>query len=146
MSPERQVPGWRSRWYWTLPVTLWGLASLPLTAFAILAGPGTTEAAFGPGPIQGKVFVMPASGILLVASNLPPAPAGKTYAMWILAKSGGRAVGAGLFQPETSGAVLHVRRGAVDPAAAGAVAITLETEGGSDQPTSSPIAVAALGW
>ena len=38
MSPERQVPGWRSRWYRTLPVTLWGLASLPLTAFAILAG------------------------------------------------------------------------------------------------------------
>ena len=32
------MPGWRSRWYWTLPVTVWGLASLPLTAFAILAG------------------------------------------------------------------------------------------------------------
>ena len=38
MSREPRVPGWRSRWYWTLPVTVWGLASLPLTAFAILAG------------------------------------------------------------------------------------------------------------
>ena len=30
--------GWKSRWYWTLPVTLWGLVSLPLTAVAILLG------------------------------------------------------------------------------------------------------------
>jgi len=30
------VRGWRSRWYWTLPITIWGLASLPLTALAIL--------------------------------------------------------------------------------------------------------------
>ena len=27
---------WRSRWFWTLPVTAWGLLSLPLTAVAIL--------------------------------------------------------------------------------------------------------------
>ena len=27
---------WRSRWFWTLPVTAWGLFSLPLTAVAIL--------------------------------------------------------------------------------------------------------------
>jgi 1-acyl-sn-glycerol-3-phosphate acyltransferase len=31
------VNGWRSRWFWTLPVTAWGLLSLPLTAVAILA-------------------------------------------------------------------------------------------------------------
>jgi hypothetical protein len=31
------MSGWRSRWFWTLPVTLWGLISLPLTAVAILA-------------------------------------------------------------------------------------------------------------
>jgi len=30
------VNGWRSRWFWTLPVTAWGLLSLPLTAVAIL--------------------------------------------------------------------------------------------------------------
>jgi len=30
------VKGWRSRWFWTLPVTAWGLVSLPLTAVAIL--------------------------------------------------------------------------------------------------------------
>jgi 1-acyl-sn-glycerol-3-phosphate acyltransferase len=31
------VNGWRSQWFWTLPVTAWGLLSLPLTAVAILA-------------------------------------------------------------------------------------------------------------
>jgi len=30
------VNGWRGRWFWTLPVTAWGLLSLPLTAVAIL--------------------------------------------------------------------------------------------------------------
>ena len=30
------MKGWRSRWFWTLPVTAWGLVSLPLTAVAIL--------------------------------------------------------------------------------------------------------------
>ena len=32
----RQPGGWRSQWFWTLPVTAWGLLSLPLTAVAIL--------------------------------------------------------------------------------------------------------------
>jgi 1-acyl-sn-glycerol-3-phosphate acyltransferase len=32
------VRGWRGRWFWTLPVTAWGLFSLPLTAVAILLG------------------------------------------------------------------------------------------------------------
>ena len=32
------MTNWRSRWFWTLPVTLWGLVSLPMTAVAILVG------------------------------------------------------------------------------------------------------------
>ena len=32
------MTGWRGRWFWTLPVTAWGLFSLPLTAVAILLG------------------------------------------------------------------------------------------------------------
>jgi len=28
--------GWRGQWFWTLPVTAWGLLSLPLTAVSIL--------------------------------------------------------------------------------------------------------------
>jgi 1-acyl-sn-glycerol-3-phosphate acyltransferase len=32
------VSAWKSRWFWTVPVTAWGLFSLPLTAVAILLG------------------------------------------------------------------------------------------------------------
>ncbi len=31
------VTGWQSRWFWTLPVSLWGLSMIPVTALAILA-------------------------------------------------------------------------------------------------------------
>jgi len=115
-------------------------------AFAILSGPDTTEASFGQGqpqPPKGKVFVNPSQGVLLVASNLPPASAGKTYEMWIIPK-GRMPVPAGLFQSSMDGTALHVQRGPVDVNATSAVAVTLENEGGAPQPTSQPLIVAAL--
>jgi anti-sigma-K factor RskA len=115
-------------------------------AFAILTGPDTTEASFGgsqPQPPKGKVFVNPSQGVLLMASNLPPARSGKIYEMWIIPKSG-MPVPAGLFQSAAEGTALYVRRGAVDVNATGAVAVTLENEGGAPQPTSQPIIVAAI--
>jgi len=115
-------------------------------AFAILNGPGTVEASFGQGqprPPQGRVFVNAARGVLLIAANLPPAPAGRIYEMWVIPKSGNPAP-AGLFQSEVDGTAVHVRPGAVDVSAAGAVAVTLEAEGGAPQPTSQPLIVAAL--
>jgi Anti-sigma-K factor rskA, C-terminal len=115
-------------------------------AFAILNGPDTTEASFGgsqPQPPKGKVFVNPSQGVLLMASNLPPARSGKIYEMWIIPK-GGKPVPAGLFQSAMEGTALYVRRGAVDVNATGAVAVTLENEGGAPQPTSEPIIVAAI--
>ena len=59
-------------------------------AFAILNGPDTTVTTFGAGPAappKGKVFVNPRQGVLLIASNLPPAPAGKAYEMWVIPKA-----------------------------------------------------------
>lgn len=115
-------------------------------AFAILNGPDTAEASFGgvqPQPPKGKVFVNPSQGVLLIASNLPPARRGKIYEMWIIPKSG-MPVPAGLFQSAVEGTALYVRRGPVDVNATGAVAVTLENDGGAPQPTSEPIIVAAL--
>jgi hypothetical protein len=115
-------------------------------AFAILNGPDTTEASFGgsqPQPPKGKVFVNPLQGVLLMASNLPPARSGKIYEMWIIPK-GGKPVPAGLFQSAMEGTALYVRRGPVDVNTTGAVAVTLENEGGAPQPTSEPIIVAAI--
>jgi hypothetical protein len=113
-------------------------------AFAILNGPGTTEAVFGQGqqqPPKGKVFLNPTQGVLLVVSNLPPAQRGKIYEMWIIPK-GRMPVPAGLFQSATDGTAMHTRRGPVDLNST--VAVTLENEGGAAQPTTQPIIVAAL--
>ena len=115
-------------------------------AFAIINGPETTVTSFGAGqpqPPKGRVFLNPGQGVLLVASNLPPAPAGKTYEMWVIPK-GGSPVRAGEFQSQSDGTAIHVHRGAVDIAATGAVAVTLENEGGADVPTMPIVAAASL--
>jgi len=115
-------------------------------AFAILNSPGTTEASFGEGqlqPAKGKVFMNPSQGVLLVASNLPPARSGKIYEMWLLPK-GRMPVPAGLFQSAMDGTALHAQRGPVDLNTTGGVAVTLENEGGAAQPTSQPLIVAMI--
>jgi hypothetical protein len=110
-------------------------------AFAILSGPSTTEVSFGQGT-KGKVYVDRSRGVVLIASNLPPAPAGKVYEMWTIAK-GANPVPAGLFQPDASGNAFHLQRGPVE-ANVGVVAVTVENEGGAQAPTSTPIIAAAL--
>jgi anti-sigma-K factor RskA len=115
-------------------------------AFAILNGADSKEVTFGnaqPAPPRGKVFLNPAQGVLLMASNLPPAPAGKLYEMWTIPK-GGKPVPAGLFQSGADGSAMHIRPGSLDVRATGAVAVTIENETGADQPTTQPLIVAAL--
>jgi anti-sigma-K factor RskA len=113
---------------------------------AILSAPDTIVRVSQEGaaqPPQGKVFLNPKRGVLLVASNLPPAPEGKTYEMWVI-PAGGKPVPAGLFQTESNGTAVHLQPGPVDVASAGAVAVTLEPAGGAPQPTSQPLIVAPL--
>ena len=124
--------------------------SLDLTrlteAFAILNEPDTTVSAFGAGqpqPPKGRLFVNPARGVLLVASNLPPAAPGKIYEVWLLPKRG-MPQPFGLFQSAADGTALYVRRTTLDVGAASAVAVTLEDAGGAPQPTSTPLIVAPI--
>jgi hypothetical protein len=126
------------------------LQTLELTrlteAFAILGGADTTVTTFGtgqPAPPKGKVFVSATRGVLLIASNLPPAPSGKVYEMWVIPKSG-NPVPAGLFQSQTDGTAMHIQRGPVNAPATAAVAVTLENDGGAPQPTSTPLIAAPL--
>ena len=82
-------------------------------------------------------------GVLLIASNLPAAGAGKTYEMWVIPK-GGAPQPAGLFQSEgTRG--LHILSGPIDVSAIGTVAVTIEPVAGSVTPT-MPIIIAAPDW
>lgn len=108
----------------------------------IVNGANTREVNFGAGP-KGKVFVNPSSGVVLMATNLPPAPAGKAYEMWVIPKSG-NPVPAGMFQSQTDGSATHVQPGPVDIASLGAVAVTLEDAAGAPQPTTTPLIVAAM--
>jgi hypothetical protein len=108
----------------------------------LLTEPETRQVTFGKGP-QGRVLVNPKRGVLLIASNLPPVGAGKTYAFWIIPK-GGAPRPAGLFQSDSSGNALHQVPGPVNLAETGAVAVSVEPEGGSPAPTTTPIIVAPL--
>jgi len=113
---------------------------------ALLSAPDTIVRVSQEGavqPPQGKVFLNPKRGVLLLASNLPPAPEGKIYEMWVI-PAGGNPVPAGLFQSESNGTAVHLQQGPVDVASTGAVAVTLEPAGGAPQPTSQPLIVAPL--
>ena len=108
----------------------------------ILNGADTRQVNFGAGP-KGKIFVNPNAGVVLMATNLPPAPAGKAYEMWIIPK-GAKPAPAGLFQSQADGTATHVLTGPVDLANLGAIAVTLEDAAGAAQPTSTPLIVAAM--
>ncbi len=120
--------------------------SVQLTRFtefmAVIAGRDTKEVGFGAGP-KGKVYVNPSAGVVLIATNLPPAPAGKAYEMWIIPK-GAKPAPAGMFQSQADGSATHVLAGPVDMAGMGAVAVTLEDAAGAPQPTSTPLIVAPM--
>ncbi len=112
-------------------------------ALQFLSDPQTVPASFGKGqtaPPRGYVFLHPQMGVLLIASNLPPAGEGKTYEMWVIPK-GGAPRPAGLFQAEGTRAV-HILNGPLDPATIGMVAVTIEPAAGSATPT-MPILIAA---
>ncbi|MDQ3133355.1 MAG: anti-sigma factor [Acidobacteriota bacterium] len=72
---------------------------------------------------------------ILVAANLPPAPAGKAYQLWFIA--GGKPLPGGLFRPDATG---HAELHDTVPTAgrnANTFAVTLEPQGGVPAPTGS---------
>ncbi|MCS7026293.1 MAG: anti-sigma factor [Bryobacteraceae bacterium] len=89
---------------------------------------------------QGRVLLHPSRGVALIASNLPPAPAGRIYEMWLLKK--GQAVPAGLFQSSSDGTAIHIHLTPVPLDVK--IAVTVEPESGSPEPTSTPLFIAGL--
>ena len=116
------------------------------SALQFLNEPETKQVVFGEGqrqPPRGRVFVNAQRGVLLVASNLPPAPSGKRYELWVISKQGVPQP-AGLFQSNLQGYALYLRGGALDMTTAGAIAVTLEPASGSNAPTATPLVVAPV--
>lgn len=77
---------------------------------------------------------------VLQTTDMPPAPSGKVYEVWLQSPAG-EMLPAGLMPPAPDQAVLLDG----DAATAVAAGITVEPAGGSDQPTSAPIALFELG-
>ena len=139
---------------WSLVLPLWRQnkqqaqdATRLAQALTILNDPVAKDVTFGDPAARGRVFVSP-KGVVLIAANLPKLEGNHTFELWIIT-SAGNAAPAGTFHSETispgtnseQGAV-YVYRGATSNAAA--VAVTVEPEGGSPQPTTKPFIVSKL--
>jgi anti-sigma-K factor RskA len=86
----------------------------------------------GAGAAAAKV---PADGkSVFVAEDLPAPPEDNVYQVWLIEESGPTSFG--VFEPEDGRALLE---GARPLTGVTAVAVTVEPEGGSEQPTSDPI-------
>ena len=110
-------------------------------ALSILNDPVSKDVVFGEPAARGRVFVSPGKGVVLIAAHLPPLDSKKTFELWVLPATG-NPIPAGLFRSNEDSSAIFVRPGPIDNATA--VAVTVEPEGGSPQPTTTPFIVAKL--
>lgn len=104
--------------------------------FNFLNQPETKEVGFGSGqaqPPKGNIFIHPRLGVLLIASNLPMLPSGKTFEMWVIPEKGSTPRPAGLFKDNGQGAGVNILSGTVDSLYA--VAVSIEPEAGAQTPS-----------
>jgi hypothetical protein len=109
---------------------------------AVLAAPDARRVAAMPGGAgQASVVVSRQRGrAVFVASGLPPAPAARTYQLWVVTGSGPRP--AGLVDVAGGGRVTRLLDGPVTGDEQ--VAMTVERRGGAAEPTSEPVVVIDL--
>jgi len=115
---------------------------------AKVGGVETTVAALGTSRVQELTLggeskfgeasarvVMDASGhqVLLLASRVPPLPAGQTYQLWVIVS--GTPQSLGVFRPDPEGRVLHMETENVTFSSDAKVAVSVEPSGGVPQPT-----------
>jgi anti-sigma-K factor RskA len=98
-----------------------------------LQGSGEAEA------VQGELVRLGQQRALLVATNLPELPDDKTYEMWAIEEDEPKP--AGLFEAGDGPAIESTEQ---PISGAETFAITVEPEGGSEQPTTEPIITADL--
>jgi anti-sigma factor RsiW len=101
-------------------------------AAAVLADPNARTIALESG--MGRLVVASDGRAALALSGVDPAPAGKTYEVWVI--QGATPLRAGLFAGRNGADLVGVER-IVGPG--DVVAVTIEKSGGVDAPTSDPI-------
>jgi len=95
-----------------------------------LGGAGTEQGA------RAELVTLKGDRAVLVAENMPPAPEGKTYQIWVI--KGDTPKPSGLFEPRGDSVAVVVEN---PVEGAEAVAVTIEPEGGSKKPTTDPMLV-----
>ena len=110
------------------------IAELVMAKDAVHVSLGSTAPLTVP---HASTIYQPKTGhLFLIASNLRPLPAGMTYELWLIPKSGAP-MPYGLFKPGAKGraVMMHMPK-MIGGMEAKAFAVTMEPEGGSDEPTS----------
>ncbi len=82
------------------------------------------------------------SEALMVTHALPALGGGQTYQLWVIGEKG--PMSAGVFDTDGDGAHTMMFENPMDWESVGAVGISVEPPGGSDAPTSTPLAVGAM--
>lgn len=79
--------------------------------------------------------VMDAAGqqVLLLASRIPPLPAGRTYQLWVIVSGSPRSLG--VFAPDPEGRVVYVGSEPLELPTGVKAAVSIEPSGGVPQPT-----------
>lgn len=93
-------------------------------------------------PIGGGEIITHGSRIYLALHALPEPPHGKVYQAWTRTRDATKMTASPTFLPDARGAALVVLT--ADARSAAEVAVTLEPDGGSKEPTSKPLMDAQL--
>ena len=114
-------------------------------AIAIFSESDTRTVKFGEAQAapHGRVFLSQTGGVVFVGSHLPELTNGKTFELWLVPAKG-NAHAAGLFTTNSQGLSVNVLAQTINPAEYAAVAVSIEPDGGSPQPTSKPILIVPL--
>lgn len=112
-------------------------SALQSQTIADLTSPQSAHYRFASGEV-----VTHANRLYLTMHDLAPPPPGRVYQAWTLAKGSTRVAPSSTFVPANGGtAVLRLPQSATNVVA---VAVSVEPEGGSQQPTTKPIALVKI--
>lgn len=103
-------------------------------ALQLMTAPEAREVRFGPRQPSGRVFLQP-RGLVMIASDFPKPPPGRTYELWLIAAGRPAPIPAGVFDPDPQGNAFHLWLQPIEVAAVKAIAVSDEPPGGVPAPT-----------
>jgi len=106
----------------------------------VLTDPGALRVTLTQTPVKAvpqarATYVEESGSLLFVASNLEPLQPYKTYELWLLPENGSDPIPAGTFRPDPRGNASVIMPKLPRGVAAKGFGVTIEDEGGSQQPT-----------